>query len=113
MQQAPRQAVGWPKDGSKSQLQLEPVGAELAFSQRLHRQAERHLSFAENIIYELHDDSASAVKVYTVTDSKDREPKVAAMIAADLASKSTPILKRIVSVPRWRGRSGFEPAVAI
>ena len=42
----------------------------------------------EGDVYELQHDSASAVKIYTVADGKDREPKVAAMIAADLASKS-------------------------
>ncbi len=42
----------------------------------------------EGEVYELQDDSTSAIKIYTVADTKAREAKVAAMVANGLASKS-------------------------
>ena len=55
----------------------------------------------EGDVYELQDDSGSAAKLYTVADKKAREPKIAAMLAANLASKST-----LASFPNAMLRSG-------
>jgi DNA-binding helix-hairpin-helix protein with protein kinase domain len=43
----------------------------------------------EGDVFELQDDVASAIKIYTVTDLKPREEKVEAMVANGLASRST------------------------
>ena len=42
----------------------------------------------EGAVYALSDDASSAVKIYSA-GRKEREPKISAMIAAELASKST------------------------
>jgi len=42
----------------------------------------------EGDVYEVQNDSASAVKIYTTTDVKERESKVSAMVHAGLASRS-------------------------